>query len=174
MGNNKVKKIIKTTIIEYLNENKHTPIELGEFIYHQTNISNAINILKNGFKSGYELDKGERDSGIFFAPTDKGQKNVVYNRGENNKLVMVEVSTNNLKLLDTSKLPINTELLSYQQEWYIVTRNIKEKNIFPDGYDGIIIRSEHSGGIYEIILKPDIANKNLTGRVKNLKGTYRQ
>ena len=167
-----LRKFIATTIREYLNENKYTPKELGQFIYHQTNINNAINILSNGFKSGYELDKGERNSGIFFSATDKGQENVVYNKGKNNKIVMVEVSTNGLTLLDTSDLPINNELLSYQQEWYVIVRNAKEKNIFPEGYDGILHRSQYNGGIYEIILKESIANKNLTGRIKNLRGQY--
>ena len=155
-----------------LNESKYTPQELGQFIYHQTNYNNAINILKNGFKTGYELDKGEKNSGIFFSPTDKGQENVVYNRGKNNKLAMVEVSTNGLNLLDTSKLPTNQELLSFQQEWYKLVRNAKEKNIFPDGYEGILHHSQHDSGIYEIILKQDAANKNMTGRIKNLRGQY--
>lgn len=167
-----LRKLIATTIREYFNENKYFPQKLGQFIYHQTNHNNAVNILKGGFKSGYELDKGERNSGIFFSATDKGQENVVYNRGENNKLVMVEVSTLGLKLLDTSNLPINPELLSYQQEWYKIVRDAKEKNIFPEEYDGILHRSQHNGGIYEIILKEGIANTNLTGRIKNLRGQY--
>lgn len=109
---------------------------------------------------------------FFFSPTDKGQENVVYNRGKNDKLVMVEVSTNGLKLLDTSELPINPDILSYQQQWYAVVRNVKEKNVFPEGYDGILHRSQHDGGIYQIILKKNIANKKLTGRIKNLRGKY--
>ena len=157
---------------EVLNENIYTPKELGQFIYHQTNYNNAISILKSGFKSGYDLDKGERNSGIFFSPTDKGQEGVVYNRGDSNKRVLVEISTSGLQLFDTLDLPINPDLLSFQQQWYKVVRDAKEKNIFPTGYDGIINRSQHSGGIYEIILKVEIANDNITGKIKNLRGKY--
>jgi hypothetical protein len=165
------KNLIREIFFEYLKENTYLPNELGQFIYHQTNINNAINILKSGFKTGYELDKGEKNYGIFFAPTDKGQENVRYNRGKNNKLVMVEVSTLGLNLLDVSKLPVNHQLLSFQQEWYKIFINLKEKNIFPEGYDGILVRSDR-GGVYEIALKQNIANKNLTGRIKNLQGRY--
>lgn len=84
---------------------------------------------------------------------------------------MIEVATDVLNLLDISTLPINPDLLSYQQEWYKIIRNIKEKNIFPVGYDGILIPSQ-TGGIYEIVLKKDVANKNITGRIKNLRGRY--
>jgi hypothetical protein len=162
------------TFERFVNENKYTPMDIGQFIYHQTNYDNAINILKTGFKSGYELNKGEKNSGIFFSATDKGQENTVYNRGDSNKRVMIEVSTRDLNLLDTSNLPIQPDLLSFQQEWYKVIRNVKEKNIFPEKYDGILLRSQSSGGIYEIILKKEIANQNLTGRIKNLRGQYIQ
>ncbi len=158
-------------LVEYINEGKYFPKDLGSFIYHETNYRNAINILKEGFKSGFELMKGEGDNGIFFSATDGGQENVTYNRGKGDKRVRVEVSTDGLNLLDTGKLPVDPELLSFQQEWYLVIRNVKENNIFPEGYDGILHRA-FNGGIYEIILKKEVANKNMTGRVKNLRGKY--
>ena len=34
-------------------QNKYFPKELGEFVYHQTCLSNAEEILRDGFKTGY-------------------------------------------------------------------------------------------------------------------------
>jgi hypothetical protein len=159
-------------LVGYLNEGKYSPKDLGPFIYHETNYRNAINILKEGFKSGRELMKGEKENGIFFSATDRGQENTAYNRGKSNKRVRIEVSTDGLNLLDTGKLPVDPELHDFQQQWYLTVRNVAENNIFPEGYDGILHRSTYSGGIYQIILKKEVATKHMTGRIKNLRGKY--
>jgi len=171
--NKRIIEIINEVINQFdeVKQNKYKLNELGEYIYHQTSLSNAKEILLNGFKTGYELNKGERDSGIFFSPTYRGQENTNYSRGKsvNEKLVMIEVSTKNLNLFDTKTLIDDPKLMSFQQPKYIMISNIKQKNIFPENYDGVINR--YNNLIYEIILKKEIANKNITGRLLNSRGT---
>ena len=96
---------------------------------------------------------------------------VTYNRGTTDKTVMVEVATKNLKLFDTINYSNNPSLPSYKQQQYIIRQNIEEKGIFPNGYDGVIIRGGHNGiSIYEIVLTKEAANKNLTGNLLNRRG----
>lgn len=142
-----------------------------QYIYHQTNINNAKEILKTGFEYGAVLGKGENTFGIFFAPTHRGMKNTNYNRGITDKTAMVEVKTAGLNLFDTNSLKKNPLLPSYKQDEYIMRQNIEAKGIFPKGYDGVIIRNQYENNtIYEIILKKEKANNNITGRLLNQRG----
>jgi hypothetical protein len=70
-----------------------------------------------------------------------------------------------------TSLDVDKNIMSYQQPAYRIVRDAKERDIFPKGYDGIINRST-DGGVYEIILRKDVANLNITGRVKNMRGDY--
>lgn len=145
--------------------------DLPPLIYHQTNVKNAKEILKNGFEYGGVLGKGEHTFGIYFAPTYKGMAGTTYNRGATNTTVMVEVSTKKLKILDTINYPYDPNLSSYKQPAYLIKQNIEENGIFPLNYDGVIIRSSYNNNsIYEIILKKEAANKNITGRIFNMRG----
>lgn len=152
-------------------ENKYFPKELGDFVYHQTCLPNAEEILADGFKTGYELNKGERNSGIFFSATHRGQEGATYARcnGRSDKVVMVEVNIEGLKLLDTRTLKEDPNLPSFKQPDYVMMRKVKTAGEFPDGYDGIA-HYGYTGGIYEIALKPEIANERITGRILNTRG----
>ena len=151
--------------------NKYFPKELGDFVYHQTCLPNAQEILKDGFKTGYELKKGEHNSGIFFSATFNGQEGAMYARcdGKSDKLAMVEVDVKGLKLLDSRTLPDDPNLPSFKQPSYTTMRKIKENGVFPNGYDGMV-NYGYTGGIYEIALKPEIANERITGRLLTDKG----
>lgn len=89
--------------------------------------------------------------------------------GKSDKLAMVEVDVKGLKLLDSRTLKDNPDLPSFKQPAYTTMRKIKESGVFPDGYDGMI-NYGYTGGIYEIALKPEIANERITGRLLNERG----
>ena len=141
-----------------------------KFIYHETAYENAVEILKDGFKTGSDLKKGEGTSAIFFSPTVKGMKGTSYSRG-NGKRVRVEVSTNGLRLLNLDSLDIGKdELRSFEKPSYVTRKNIEVNGDFPIDYDGVYNLSYDGKSIYEIILKPSVANQKITKKIYNLKG----
>jgi len=152
-------------------ENKYFPKVLGDFAYHQTCLPNAEEILADGFKTGYELKKGEHNSGIFFSATYRGQEGATYARcnGRSDKVVMVEVDIKGLRLLDTRTLGEDPDLPTFKQADYLMMRRVKEAGEFPDGYDGIA-HYGYTGGVYEIALKPEVANERITGRILDSHG----
>lgn len=160
---------IKTKFNDFITEGKII-YDLGDYIYHQTSINNARNIISEGFKTGLEQLKGESNGGIWFAPTYKGIDGVNYTRDDTtNKRGMVEVSVRGLNFLDTKDIPNDDTLLSFKQPSYLLIQRIIQDDIFPISYDGVIRRG-YTGGIYEVILRKEIANLNITGRILNTRG----
>lgn len=152
-------------------EGKRDVFEIPKYIYHQTDIENAKEILKHGFEYGGILGKGEYTFGIYFAPTYLGMENVNYNRGTSGKNIMVQVKTDGLNLFDVDNLKNDPNLPSYKQPRYIMMQNIETKGVFPKGHDGVFSRDEYNKNrISEIVLTKEAANKNITGKLINARG----
>ena len=160
---------ISTTILKYLNESiKYNDFMVifkdDRYVSHITSESNAINIIKNGFKTGKELNVAEKRSAIFFS--DSGVNYGLYSRNkqgeayEGENVGEVIVNLKDLKLLNMT-YKHKGEFVNYNK---YKTFNVKGKlEKIPYDIDGTISFLE-DGNIYEVALKKDVANKVIVGK----------
>lgn len=135
---------------------------LPQYVYHQTGIENATSILKDGFIEGHDSGKGEKSKNVYFMTTpwkvgdySCGSKKSVFVQVDISKLNLVDMDT-----LDDKNIPAHKRMRYF----------IKDSTMpIPKEYDGVYSR-DHKGNLYEIILKKDVANKNITGKLFNRLG----
>jgi hypothetical protein len=131
-------------------------------VWHETNAKNVDSILRDGFKTGKELNVGEHTDAVYFSGS-KGQKwegagRIKYGYGKG-KTAKIPLDISKLKLLDRASLKDIPGLPSYKQPSYLAYRNA-EDGIFPEGYDGLI-KYNKDGSVYELALRKDVATSNI-------------
>lgn len=167
----KIRKYIATTIIEYLNENKKYDdffivYNIDKFVYHITSENNAKNIIKNGFKTGFELNVSEKRNAIFFS--DKDVNYGMYARNKEGEIYVGEeigeivVNLKGLKLLNMTYQK-NGEFINYNK--YKIYNVKGELEHIPYDIDGTISYL-NDGRIYEVALKKEVANKVIVTTTK--------
>jgi hypothetical protein len=127
-------------------------------VFHETSKSAEEKILKEGFKTGKELNTGETTNAIFTSQVFENS----YVRNSN-KGIRIPINIKGLKLMNVDEIPIDNSKKSFEQESYIIRCNA-EDGIFPNGYDGIISYHKHGkykNKIWECVLKPEVAIKRI-------------
>lgn len=162
--------IIQTNILKNVREK----LKDYDVIWHQTGINSAKLILKDGFKTGKELQKGEATGAIFFVKNYV--KNVSYSRGERRAIYIPCIITD-LNIVDTKNellikaTKLNKEYMNmvnkgHWSESHAIENQIKgnaENGIFPKNIDGINFG-------YEYALTKRAANIGLQKAISVLKG----
>jgi hypothetical protein len=160
-------KHIATTLYEYLNNNNKNEFFINykhdKYVYHITSKSNESNILKNGFKTGYELNVAEKRHAIFFA--DKDVNYGIYARNKDGEIYAGEeigevcINLKGLNLLNMTYKNKKGKFENHDKYKYI---NIKgELDKIPYKIDGTISFLA-DGRIYEVALKKEVANKRIS------------
>lgn len=157
-------KYITTVFADFINENMYyenffITYNNDKFVYHITSENNAIDILKNGFKTGHELGVAEKRKAVYFS--DKDVNYGIYARNKEGELYdgqnigEVEVNLKGLKLLNMTYKNLN----GFINHKLYQSFNVKgELDKIPHDIDGTISFLK-DGGIYEVALKKDVANK---------------
>lgn len=154
---------IITSITEYLKENKKYDdffivYNVDRLVYHITSKTNAEKIIKNGFKTGFELGVSEKRKAVFFSDKDvnyglyaRNKEGETYAGDEVGEIV---VNLKGLKLLN----------MTYKKDGKFINHNkYKDLNVkgeldeIPYDIDGTISFLE-DGRIYEVALKKEVAN----------------
>lgn len=161
----KLRKFIATTICEYLNESTKYRDEFfitfneDRYVSHITSENAANKILKNGFKTGYELNVAEKRHAIFFADNSVNYgmyaRNNEFEEYAGQDIGEVIVNIKGLKLLNMA-FEENGILVNYNKYKYFHTKGELDK--IPYDIDGTISFLE-DGRIYEVALRVDVANK---------------
>ena len=124
-------------------------------VYHYTSHKNKDNILKSGFKTGKELNAGERTGAVYATQVNTG---VNYNR-HGGKTIKIPIDISKIKSLDLDSLPKDPNKHSFEQQDYVTQQNA-ENGIFPEGYDAVHrMSSSKKGKIHQIAIKPEVASK---------------
>ncbi len=166
----KRRKFIATTIREYLNENKKyyddffITFDKDKYVSHITSEKNVNKIIKNGFKTGHELDVAEKRGAIFFADNDvnyglyaRNKDGEIYSGEEIGEVI---VNIKGLKLLNMTYQE-NNKFMNYDKYKNFNVRGELEK--IPYDIDGTI-SFLGDGRIYEVVLKKNIANNVIVGK----------
>lgn len=161
---NYIKKYIFTNLSDYLNENvKNNDFIIiyntDKFVTHVTSEKRANDIIKNGFKTGFELNVSEKRKAIYFSDSTVNCGIYARNKdGECNEHENIGEVIVNLKGLNLLNL---TYLENGKYVNYIKFNNFSirgELNNIPYDIDGTISFLD-DGRIYEVALKKEIANK---------------
>lgn len=158
-------KFLATTIHEYLKESTEyyddffITFNEDRYVSHITSEKNANDIMKNGFKTGYELNVAEKRKAIFFADNDvnygiyaRNKEGETYSGEEVGEVV---VNIKGLKLLNMTYKE-DGKFINHQKYKNFNVRG--ELDEIPYDIDGTISFLE-DGRIYEVALKKDVANK---------------
>lgn len=164
-----LRKFIKTTIREYLNENKKYEnffviYDTDKFVSHITSETAANKIIKNGFRTGEELNVAEKRSAIFFSDNDVNYGLYARNKEgetyEGEKIGEIIVNIKGLKLLNMTYKE-NGNFINYDKYKNFNVKGELEK--IPYDIDGTISFLD-DGRIYEVALKKDVANRIIVGK----------
>jgi hypothetical protein len=151
-------------IYEFLNENNnyndfYIIYDNDKIVYHITSKNVANDIIKNGFKTGYELNISEKRKAIYFSDLDVNYG--LYARNKEGELYAgdeigeVPINIKGLKLLNMTYKE-NGIFINHKKYNSLVVQGELDK--IPYNIDGTISFLE-DGKIYEVALKKDIANK---------------
>jgi hypothetical protein len=164
-----LRKFIKTTIREYLNENKKYEnffviYDTDKFVSHITSETAANKIIKNGFRTGEELNVAEKRNAIFFSDNDVNYGLYARNKEgetyEGEKIGEIIVNIKGLKLLNMTYKE-NGNFINYDKYKNFNVKGELEK--IPYDIDGTISFLD-DGRIYEVALKKDVANRIIVGK----------
>lgn len=123
---------------------KEPPTNDANLAYHGTNEQAATQIRKRGFKTGAELKVGEKRPAVYAFEAKNRTRAKLYGRG--GKPTDITLNLSDLKILDRTKQKFTDEQLAAEHHVKI-----------PKGYDGVRVR--YGGGMNEVALTPEAANK---------------
>jgi len=143
------------------NDDFYIIYEKDRFVSHITSLTNANNIKKAGFKTGFELGVSEKRKAVYFADRDvnyglyaRTQQGEAF---EGDEIGEVVINLKGLKLLNMAFKENNTYITHKKYNLFVVRGELEK---IPYDIDGTISFLE-DGRIYEVALPKDIATKSI-------------
>lgn len=136
--------------------------ESDRFVYHITSESAYNSIMKNGFKTGYEMNISEKRKAVYFSDIDVNYG--IYGRNKESELYEgedikeVKINIEGLKLLNLTYKNKKGDFENHKKYSALNTRGELDK--IPYDIDGTISYLEN-GKIYEVVLPKEIVNRLL-------------